>query len=516
MKSYQFQKNSKKLLPYVFLCGLILLFTYGAPYTGGDLRLMSSLGEGGFGAWIKEAGTSGGNFFSAFLGGVMVDVPVLRHFFTAIMLSAALITLVSFSLADRPYMYFIVLFLGLAAPKAIFAYSFTGVIYGATVLIPAFLTVMYLFTVSDLFVYKGNKKAWKIPFLFLSGISVQLFSESIGITLLAISLLCLVLLWKKYGFSWHLAAHSFGCLLGLILSLILSGTRDAFVSDFYSILDQMSVALDGLFVENLLLIGLLTLGCLLLMRPVRLERSKNCNITLALLLIPMGLFLFLNVMNNVLIAFSMIYRAATVVKLISVIVYCLGILRTVQHYVSKDKIICRITYSVYAVWICVAVYAFTGTALPHILYIPYLLLVGCTVLLLGYYFRHLGSSEKALRKPLLIASFAAVVALSVITISNGRYYEVKDTVIRESLEEGTTDISLPVAPFEKRLAPTDISVLSEYYDFPSYGDVEISYVSFADWDWITYYEAHNVPPIEEYDEEAVKTEDWAFEFEEDE
>lgn len=516
MKSYQFQKLSKKILPYAFFCGLILLFAYGAPFAGSDFALSSRAGNGGIGFWLREAGGSGGNYISAFLRAIMVDVPILRHLLLATMLSTAAIALLFFCGAERPYMHFVILFLSLAAPKAIFAYTFSGVIGGATYMIPAFLTVMYLFTLSDLFVYKGNKKGWKIPFLFLSGFAVQMFSESIGVALLIISVVSLILLWRKYGFNWHLMAHAFGCILGLSLNLILSGSVDAVSNSFYAMVDQFTVVLDQLFVENILLLSVLTFVCLLLIQPIRLERSKNCNITLLLLLVPMGLFLVLNVLNEAMVPFTMIYRALSIVKLILALSYCLGILRTVQHYVSKDKVIYRVRYALLGVLVFALVYTATGTAMPGMLYIPYLLMVGITGLMLVYALRHYDRMEKVLRKPLFFAAVAGVLALSVITIANGKYCEIVDTHIRDNLQAGKTEITLPVAPYAERLAATDLSDLSDYYDFPAYGEVDIDYVPYEQWDWMTYYEAHNVPVIEEYDEEMEKTEDWAYEFEEDE
>lgn len=514
MKSFQFQKITKKILPYAFFCGLILLFSYRAPLTGGDLLLSARVEQGGIGIWFQETGASGGNYLSALLGAVMVDIPVLYHLLFAAMMSVALITLVFFCDAQRPYMYFVILFLGLGAPAGIFAYSFTRAAGAATVMIPAFLALLHMFTVADLFVYKGQKKVWKIPFLFLSGFAVQMFSESIGIALFLVSLVCLILLWKRYGFSWHLASHCFGCIGGLTLSLILSGSHDAFVGSFYAMVDQFAGALDQLFIENLLLMGVLTLSCLLLIQPIRSERSKNCNITLCLLLISLGLFAVLNVANDFMVAFSTIYRVLTILKLIAALAYCLGVLRTIQHYVSKDKVIYRGKYAFLTVWIFIIVYGFTGTALPNMLYIPYLLLAGVTGLLLGYSFRHYDRMEKVIRKPLLFAAIAGVLALSLITISNGSYWEVVDTHTKESLNAGNTKIVLPIAPFEERLAPTDYEVLSQYYNFPNYGEVELVYVPYKSWDWKTYYEAHNIPVIEEYDEKKEKEDEWAFELEE--
>lgn len=515
MKSIQFQKLSKKLLPYAILCGLIILFTYGLPLTGSDLTFRAELGEGGPSAWLDATGKSGGNYISAFLGGILVDIPFLRHMIIAAMLSAAMITLLSYCGAEHSYAYYVVLFLGLAANKVIFAHTFSWTLGATAVLIPASLTVMYLFTVVDLFVYKGRKKSWKIPFLFLSGFVSQLFSEGIGSAILVLSLACLFMLTRKHGLSWHLAAHSLGCLLGCTLSLLVPGGEDQLSSSFYVMIDQFTLALDQLFVENLLVIGLMTLAMLLLIQPIRSERSKNCNKTLLLLLIPVGLFAILSVIDTSLRAFAVVYRYLTIVKLAAVLAYSYGILRTVQHYVSKDRVIFSVQYSLLAVWSFILVFSVVGTAQSNMLYIPHVCLTAMTVIISLYAFRRYSRLEKALRKPLMIVAIAGVLALSFVTICNSSYCDALDTHVRESLAEGKVDLVLPEAPYEDRFVPADYSQLSEYYDFSSYGTVEISYVPFGQWDWNTYYEAHNVPVIEEYDEDAEETEDWASEFEED-
>ena len=514
MKTNQFQKYSKKLLPFAILCGLVLLFTYGLSLTGSDLTFASKLGEGGPNSWLSVTVKSGGNYLSALLGSMCVDIPVMRHVLVATMLCAALIALLSYCGAERSYSYYAVLLLGIVPASGIFAHTFSRVLGAVSVLIPALLTVLYLFTVSDLFTYKGRKKAWKIPFLFFSGFVSQLFTESVGAAIVLLSVVFLLLLTRKYGFSYHLGAHTFGCLLGFTLSLLLPGGEDRFVDSFYVMVDQFTVALDQLYVENLLLIGLLTLACLMLVQPIRSERSKNCNKTLLLLLLPTGLFILLNVIGASLKPFPVIYRYLTVLKLVAAFSYCYGILRTMEHYVSKDRVILQVRHCLIAVAVFVLVYSFCGTAQPNMLYIPHLCLVAVTVLTSLYAFHRYSRLDKVIRTPLMITAIAGVLALSFVTAVNGYYCSAVDTHIQESLAGGTTEIILPEAPYEKRILSATDSQLSDYYDFPSHGTVTISYVPFGQWDWKTYYEAHNVPVIEEYDEKAAETEDWAYEFEE--
>lgn len=515
MKSNQFQKYSKKLLPFVILCGLALLFTYGLSLTGSDLVLASQLGEGGPSSWFTATGRSGGNYISAFLSALCVDIPVVRHILIAAMLCTAVIVLLSFCGVEKSSVSYSVLLLSLLPSAEIFAHTFGNTIGATTVLIPAALTLLYLYTVTDLFVYKGRKKGWKIPFLFLSGLISQLFSESIGLAILFLSVVFLFSLIRKHGFSYHLGAHTFGCLLGITLSLLVTGGQDRFVSGFYDMVDQFTLALDLLFVENLILIGLLTLSCLILIQPIRAERSKNCNKTLFMLLIPTGIFMFLNILDTPIQHFPGIYRYLTVIKFVAVIAYLWGVLRTMQHYVSKDRVILQVRHSVITLVVFIIAFSFCGTALPNMLYIPALALVAITVSVLLYVLHRNSRLDKTIRTPLIIVAVAGVLALSFVTDVNSYYCSAVDTHIREQLAQECTEITLPCAPYATRIVPITEAQLSEYYDFPSHGEVKITYIPFEKWDWITYYDAHNVPVIQEYDEDAVETEDWAFEFEED-
>ena len=509
MKTSQFQKTTKKLLPYTFLFGLLLLFTYGIPLTGNDLVYASASGL------APRLENSGGNFLSALLSSFLIDFPVLRHVLIAVAIGGSVVTLISFSGIERPYMYYLVLFLSLCAPVAIFTYCFGATLDAGSVLVPGFLVTMYIFTVSDLFVYKGQKKGWKIPLLFLNGFASQLFSEGIAIGILLISFLFMMIISCKYKFSWHLVSHLFGCVLGFTLSLLISGSTDSFSSSFYVMVDHLSGGLNQLFIHNLPLMILTTLACLLLIQPIRSERSKNCNITLYLLLIPMGFFVVFNVIDTVLYPFAVVNRFLAVGKLLIALLYTLGILRTLQHYVSKNKVSVRIKVSIATAWIFLLVYGGVGNATPAFLYIPYLLLVGSAMTLVVYALSRYSRFEKVIRKPLMIACILGVIALSFVTKCNNYYCKVVDTHINESLSQGTTEIELPRSPFENRLGQTNYSQLSDYYHFPSYGTVEISYVSYDQWDWTTYFEVHSAPKVEEEYEDEIDFHEWDDKFEED-
>ena len=188
---------------------------------------------------------------------------------------------------------------------------------------------------------------------------------------------------------------------------------------------------------------------------------------------------------------------------------------TMQHYVSKDRVILQVRHSVITLVVFIIAFSFCGTALPNMLYIPALALVAITVSVLLYVLHRNSRLDKTIRTPLIVVAVAGVLALSFVTDVNSYYCSAVDTHIREQLAQECTEITLPCAPYATRIVPITEAQLSEYYDFPSHGEVKITYVPFEKWDWITYYDAHNVPVIQEYDEDAVETEDWAFEFEED-
>ena len=514
MKASQFQKTTKKILPYAFLIGLILVFTYGFPLTGADRAFYKELGTGGLNSWIAQAGKSGGNYLSALFNAVLVEIPVLRHVLIAAFLSGIICVLVSYCDLNKPYMYFVLLLSCLASSKSVFANTFSRTLGIGTILIPALLTAVFIFTVSDLIIYKGKKRAWKIPVILLSGFASQLFSERIGAAILIVSLVFAIYVCKKFGFSWHLAAHVFGCICGFVLSMVISGVKTPIVGSFYTLVDQMGFALDQIFSYNLFVMLLLTLGCLLLIQPIRTERSKNCNITLYLLLVSMAFFVVMNLINEGSTAFAPIHRVLAFLKLFFAFGYTVGIFRTLQHYVSKNKVHVRIRVAMITAWIFMIVYSATEASDPGMLYVSHFLTASAALLVLTYALSRYSRFEKIIRKPVFIASMIGILCLSCITIGNSAYCTVVDKHIQESLSAGEMEITLPQAPYKDRLAVTDVSQMSDYYDFPSYGNVEISYVPYAQWDWKTYYEAHHVPVIEEYDEEQQALSEWAEKFEE--
>ena len=136
------------------------------------------------------------------------------------------------------------------------------------------------------------------------------------------------------------------------------------------------------------------------------------------------------------------------------------------------------------------------------------------MLLYLYALRRYSRLEKVLRKPLFIAALIGVFALSFITMCNGRYFEAVDTHIHDCIKENTQSIILPEPAYPSHYITADQEVLKDYYQLNDPDVFSISYVPFGEWDWEGYYDAHNVPVIEELDEDELETEDVFSEFEE--
>ena len=514
MKAIQFQKYSKNLLPFAIICGLVLVFTYGFPIAGSDWLVANKLGDGGVEAWLDYTASSGGNYLSAFLTAMLVDVPLLRHILTAALICCSLILLIPFCRAEKAYLRYSIVALALAAPAGIFSHTY-GWVQGASVtLLPAFLTALLIFSTSDLLYYKGRKKSWKIPLLFLNGLVCQFFSEGIGIAVLLLSLIYLLILTKKHGFSWHLAAHFFGCVLGCTLNLLITGGTDMISGSFYIMLDQLSLALDSLFIHNLFLMGMLTFVCLMLIQPVRSERSKNCERTLMLLLISYCLFVVLGVASSVFAPYRLILRFLAIAKLIAAAAYGYGILRTIQHYVSKDVVLIRVRVCLICIAVFVLVFSMVGTANEAYLYLPHLCIVAMIALLFQYSVRHYSRFEKSMGKTVIAAAVIGILLLAFVSVSNSYASSVAATHTKEQIQLDAGTVSLPEAPFPD-YAMDHGQNMGQYYYVQTPGDVQFQTVPYAQWDWVSYQEAHNVPVIEEYDEEKEKLEEEALELEED-
>ena len=494
MKSDQFQKTSKLILPFAILWGIAVMFFYSFPLTISDLALC---GKG-----LKGLlGDSVGNYGTDLLCGLTLSGGLVCNMIFASLLALCVVLILAYNDAEKSYLYYLTMAMVLVAPKGIFAHTYASVQGAARTLIPATLLLTYLATMCDLFRFKGRKKNWKIPFVFLWGVLTALFDEGIAISALILSVLLAVLLMKKHGFNSHAIAHSVGVLGGLVFSLSIGGNYQAPATSLVVVVRQFSHAVDALFLYNWFVIGVLTVISLFYMRPARTERSANCNRTLFLLLGSVVLLLALRITDSALRAYPTVDLYLSGIKFVAAGMFLFGIYRVAQHYVSKDYVTLRVRNNIFAVVVFIAVYTFTDGATEDFLFFPFLCMVSSALSLFVNLTRRYSALEASMRKYFIAFGVLICAVMCFISISNTQTIGVMDRYAREQIDAGQTEIVLPALPYEA-YGDEDLqvgSVLSGDYG-------TITFVPYEQWDWAGYFEAHNVPIIEEYDPEKASTE----------
>ncbi len=502
MRSYQFQKITKKLIPFAIMLGILIVFFYNFTVSSADYILSGESSEG-------ILAQSKGNFLSELIFALGFSNGFARNILFAGCMLLAAVLLLAYAEAGKNYVYFFSVALLLSASRGIFAQTYASVQGAAVAILPSALLISYLSSVCDLFRYKGKKSVWKIPFFFLWGLAISFFDEGIAVATVLLSLLMAIMLIKNHGLSYHLIAHFLGSLGGVCISLAVPGSRQSMTDSFYVFLEQLSTALDALFVYNWLVIGALALACLLLIQPIRQERSKNCNKTLFLLFCSIFLFLAFRFAGTVLQLHPMIGYCLTIVKALAAAMYLWAVARTMQHYVSKDYITQRVRNDIFTVIIFVLVFALCGKATQEMLFLPFVVIVASTISIYVYAARRYRFLDSSMSKYFTALAIVICGLMCIVNVSNAMTVDVIERHATEQISAGETQVTAPALPFSAYGDPA-FTVGSELTG--DYGTV--SFVPYERWDWDAYWEVHNVPVIEEYDAEKDNMEDMSF-FEED-
>ena len=498
MKTLKFQKTTKRILPFAVLFVIAIIFFYKIPLTAYDRLISLSLESKSLGQVLSY---SDGNFGRDLIRYLCHSDIFVCNILLATFLVWGVMLVLSYSEAKKAYLFFLSFAFVLMAPKEIFVQTYASLQGAVTVLFPSALLVLYLFSASDLFRYNGRKKGWKIPLLFIYGFFTALFDDRFTLAALLISLCLTFLLFKKCGFSLHMLSHLLGVLGGLILNLCIGGNGLQVVGSFYGILDQLDTAINALFIHNWIVVGTLTLVCLLLIQPIRSERSKKCRFTMALLIGSMFVLLFFRITDTILQTYKILGHYLTFLKAVAAGAYLYAVLRVIRYYVSKEHITTRVRNNLLAVVVFILVFTFMGGNSAELLYLPFLVLIASTVTLFVYVVRHYRHLEDSMKHYFLILGIVLCGLMCVISVSNANTVEVMEIHTRDELDAGKTEILLPALPYGMYGDPAlqvGEQIFGESYT--------ITFVPYDQWDWAAYREAHNVPAIEEYDQEKANTE----------
>ena len=89
-----------------------------------------------------------------------------------------------------------------------------------------------------------------------------------------------------------------------------------------------------------------------------------------------------------------------------------------------------------------------------------------------------------------------------LNVSNALTIDVMERHATEQISAGESQIQVPALPFASYGDPS-LAVGAELSG--NYGT--ITFAPFDRWDWDAYWEAHNIPIVEEYDDEVEKMDD---------
>ena len=356
--------------------------------------------------------------------------------------------------------------LAVALPTAVYSQSY-GSLNGAVTVVPAVaLGLFYMVLVEKLLDEPKKQASYALP-LFLMGLATPLFHEVPGLGLCILSVGMTVKYWKRG--LWTLLLHSLVVCGGTIFALLSSDN----VLLFSNVLSQAGAVVDNVLAGNWPMLILLTAACLLLIQPLRAERSKRCNQILRDLLVPVAVFALCPYLKTV-------APFAAIVKILFAVVYAVGVRKTIHVYVHREARRHRL-YRLLLATVAVALpLVLMDGQNDGLMLLPCLLLGAATLLLWGYAVQHFANLERFCRK---LAPVVGILALSCcvwIAACNGLTDEARREYSRNQEALGATEVCLPEYPFADYRAEEAAALEG----------VTVEYCPWEEWDWESYFAAH--------------------------
>lgn len=430
-------------------------------------------------AAVSGVENSGGRVLTGLFVTLAESNALVAHLLAGISLFAAFLGMLLLAQGRSKKTVWLASVLALAVPVSVYSQTY-GSLNGALTVAPAAaLSLFYMVLLEKVLASKHQKARYALP-LFLVGLAAAFFHEALALGLCLLSVGMTVKYWKRG--SWILLMHSLAACGGCAVSLLFSMDASLFAAT--ELLYRAERVVDGVLVENWAILLLLTGACLLLIQPLRSDRSKRCNQVLQELLVPVAFFALCPYLKTV-----PLFGAA--MKLLFAAVYVRGLRMTVKIYVSRD----HRRHQTYRLLAAVAAMAlpclFVAEPNDGLLYLPCLLLAAVTLLLWNYALQRYEKLAHACHKLLPAIGVIALCCCVWIGACNSMTDEVRREYIRQQETAGATEIVLPEYPFAAYRGedPARVTPLA------------VTYCPWEDWDWSAYYasraSADSEEPIEE-------------------
>lgn len=409
--------------------------------------------------------TQKGSFLSGLLVSLAGSHDLVAHLLAGTALFAAYLGMLLLAKDQNGTPVWLASLLALTIPAAVYSQTY-GSLNGALSVAPAAaLTLFYLVLAEKVLGAKHKKARYALP-LFVLGVAAQFFHVSLSIGICILSFAMTVKYWKRG--SWVLLLHSLSAWAGCVVALLFS-EKIPWVSTT-NLLCRAEALVDGILAKNWPMLLLLTTACLLLIQPLRADRSKRCSQILQELLLPVAVFALCPYLKPVALI-------AAALKLLFAVVYLRGLWQTVKIYVNREHRRHQIQRLLAASGAFVLPLLLVGERNDGLFYLPCLLMAAATLLLWSYALHHFGNLERFCRKLMPAVGITVLCCCVWIAVCNNMTDGVRREYSRHQESAGATEICLPEYPFAEYRA-------EEAVDFTT---LTVEFCPWEEWDWSGYY-----------------------------
>lgn len=442
--------------------------------------------------FITTNGRYLGNAFSGMLG----CSAVCRALFRSGVMLGVVLAVCRLCKVQKISGYFLATALTIALPPMLFGQTYGWAAGFFNYVPPLFLLLLYLCGAAPLFVDENKPDRWYHGGLFfLLGFCTQFFVENVTVAMCLLSgILWGVFFITRKRCSWKLSGHFLGTAAGAVLMFLAPGYQNVGSEGYrqasHTLFGMLETAKTNFFTitkytteENWLLIGAITLFCLLLLCKWESKTQKERRwktVSLLCLTVPL-VFFYANRHILESLRFSGTLQTMTFLADIAFnLLYLAGLGLTICLCVKDSGYKTRMLLCLLAAVLSIAPLTVVNPIGPRCFYTSHLLLV-CLALLTGGYALQGKRQALALRLPAILVSAAVLVSYLWIAMWNGRVEAIRIARTEQQMAEHAETIVLPSYPYLAYVHGGDGPAIQNYYYYETPGDIDFQFISYRDW-----------------------------------
>ncbi len=440
--------------------------------------------------------TTNGRYLGNAFSGMFGCSAVLRALFRGGVMLGILLAVCRLCKVQKISGYFLAAALVVALPPMMFGQAYAWAAGFFNYVPPLFLLLLYLCGAAPLFSEENKSDRWYhgVSFFLLGGCT-QFFVENVTVAMCLLSgILWGVFFITRKRCSWKLSGHFLGTVVGAALMFLAPGYQNVGSEGYrqasHTLFGMLETAKTNFFTitkytteENWLLIGAITLFCLLLLckweGKTRKEHLWKAG-SLLCLTVPL-VFFYANRYILESLRFSGTLQIITFLADIAFnLLYLAGLVITICFCVKDPAYKARMLLCLLAAALSIAPLAVVNPIGPRCFYTSHLLLV-CLALLLGGYALQGKRQALTLRLPAILVSAAVLVSYLWIAMWNGRVETIRIACTEQQMAEHAETIVLPSYPYLAYVHGGDGPAIQSYYYYETPGDIAFQFVPYREW-----------------------------------